>query len=339
MTTQSIIFYVGGCYGTFFEWIFTHIKNPNLAWPFNQDGSSHRFQGNFLHPPQKLFEHIESGRKHRFTRVHPGLFEKINQHEHVYTDSYDIILQKDIDLLKKHFDKIVILAYDYKSLLWHENNCLDKVFVDEHLFNKQFAQYGYTKDFCQPIMHRDPVIRFKHIINQELNSKLSPFTEKNLQGWNKNNIEDFEIWELRELLSFYWFTRNEGQIAAWQNITQTNSDLMHISISELKENFVDTILKATEYVGIKNVSIENISEIHHHWLPLQQHIDKDPLCARIVNSLCNNEYFDWSNCPLSIIDEACIQKQLYNNQIGIKCDKLDIFPTNTSDFLPLLEKI
>jgi hypothetical protein len=41
----------------------------------------------------------------------------------------------------------------------------------------------------------------------------------------------------------------------------------------------------------------------------------------------------------SIIDESWIQQRLYNNQIGIKCHKLDVFPTNTADFLPLLEKI
>ena len=151
MSTQSIIFYVPGCYGTFFEWLFTHIENSELAWPFKQDGSSHRFRGNFFHPPQKLFEHIESGSKYRFSRTHPHLFENVNAHETMYTYSYDIVLQKDVDLLKEHFHKILIISYDNNSLLWHENNHLDKCFIDEATWKKSYAQYGYKKDFLKPL--------------------------------------------------------------------------------------------------------------------------------------------------------------------------------------------
>jgi hypothetical protein len=336
--TQNLILYEGGSYGTFFEWLFTHIHNPKLAWPFKTDGSSHNFRGNFLSPPQKLFEHIESGNKLAFSRTIPYLLKQPNQNDYEYNNDYEIVLQTDLDFLKKHFDKILTLSYDYRSLLWYENNCLEKFYVTERMMEK-LTHCGYSTEFLEPFTHMDPVARYKSLIRRDLESDVSWLTEKILMGWNKTRIEDFDIWELRELLSFSWFVKYDNQISAWHTIKQRCPDVMHISITELRDNFVETVTRAIEYMGIENVSTENIKEIHDHWLPLQKHIGKDALCDKIVRALLRQDDFDWSTTDLSIIDEAWIQKTLRDNQIGIKCHQLNIFPTNSKDFLPLLEPV
>jgi hypothetical protein len=93
MHTQTLIFYPGGCYGTFFEWVFNFLDGSVTEMPFMQNGSSHKFTGNLLFPPTKLFNHIDSAEQLKFCRVHPGIFE--NQQE----ITYDRTLQRNIDFI------------------------------------------------------------------------------------------------------------------------------------------------------------------------------------------------------------------------------------------------
>lgn len=341
MSDQNIIFYEAGCYGTFFEWLVNFLENPNTALPFNMNGSSHKFKGNLWLPPKKLFDHVDSGQQFRFGRTHPGLFEKPNEHENCFKDSYDNVLQEDLTFLKKHFDKILCLTYDHQSVLWFENNTFDKVLITEQYFEEDFKIYGYTKEFLRNVMSDDAVERIKHTIDLEINSASSTFTVKNLQGWNKNNIYDFDIWELRELLSLYWFTKSDGQIHAWTKLKSTNNDILFISITELKKDFTKTVLNVAQHFDIKlnNSWTDRLEEIKQQWLPLQRQIDKDSTCNRIVQALYTKEFLDWSDISLSIIDEAWIQKELFKRNIGIKCDKLNIFPKNTNEFELLLEDV
>jgi len=341
MKNQNLILYPGGAYGTFFEWVFNFLENPTIEMPFNSNGNSHKFSGNFLFPMPLIVNHINSGNSNKFSRTHPVLFEKVNHHEHCFENTYDKVLQEDIDFLKNHFNKILVVSFDRSSILWFEDNQLDKILLTDKIFDRIFGPYGYTRDFFKALITSDPIERIKHFIDLEIKSKLSPFKITNLQGWNKNNIYEFDIWDLRELLSFYWFTRIEGQLEGWQKLKLANNDLLHISITDLKEQFFETIIKSANYFGI-NVTAEQriaLETIHQHWLPLQTHINKDVICNTIVEKLRNNEYYDWKDIRLTIIDEAWIQKKLFDHGIGIKCDGLNIFPTNTNDFIPLLENI
>jgi hypothetical protein len=337
--TQNIILYPAGCYGTFFEWVLNFLQNPELKLPFDKTtGNSHEFRGNFLFPPAKLFNHVNSKNRLLLSRTHPGLFEEINQQENCYQDSYDVVLQKNLNFLKNYFDKVLIVTYDQNSVLWCENNSLEKILVTDSMFETNFQPYGYTKNFMKSVMTQNPIERLKHVIDLEVNSTLSPFTKKNLLGWHKNNIYDFDVWELRELLSFYWFTRSQGQIEAWVKIAVSNPDVMVISITDLRERFVEVIKDAITYFNIDHSAeqIHQLEWVYQQWVPLQKQIHKDTLCYTIVQSLCEKKQFDWSDVSLSIIDESWIQKQLRDHNIEIRCDKLNVFPTNTQDFEILL---
>lgn len=338
---QNIILYPPGCYGTFFEWVFNFLEDPALDTPFSDNGSSHKFQtGNFFDPKETLFAHVESDNRYKFSRVHLGLAEKINEHENCYADSYDKIIQKDLDYLKTNFDRVLVSIYDDSSILWFENNVLYKTFMSEDRYYQRYEKYGYTKSFLKKVMTRDPIQRVKHIIELEVESESSPLRVENLQGWGKDSIYDFDIWDLRELLSFYWFTRNQGELAAWDIVKRNNanSNVKFITINDLKHNFQNTILDAAEFfnVAIAKESSDKLDSIHKQWLKLQKHINRDDLCISIVDSIINNTPMDWAAEDLSIIDEAFIQKKLYDSNIEIKCDGLNVFPTNSQEFQDLL---
>lgn len=338
---QNTILYLRGCYGTFFEWVFNFLEDPTLAMPFSPNGNSHKFQqGNFFDPKEILFDHVKSGHKYKFSRVHPGLFEKINEHEHCFSDSYDKIIQEDLNYLKSNFDRVLVSTYNQSSILWFENNGLYKTFMSKDRYHQIYKKYGYTESFFKELMTLDPIQRFKHVIDLEVNSESSPFKIDNLRGWGKESIYDFDIWDLRELLSFYWFTRNRGEVEAWDIVKKNNtsSNVAFITIDDLKNNFRKTVLDAAEFfkVNLVQESVDKLDSVQQQWLALQKHINKDELCNNIVEAIANDLPMTWETADLSILDEAFIQKKLYDINIEIKCHELNVFPTNSQEFQNLL---
>lgn len=331
---QCLIVYEGGCYGTFVEWMLNFLEDFAIDLPFNDCGNSHKFAGNFLHSAAKFLQYLESGKKQRFSRAHPCVFR-------VKNSNLDQEFDQELKFYKEHFQNILVLNYDHDTVLWYENNNLDKVFIDESVYSAYFEPYGLAKEKFEPVMIQDPVTRIKHFLNQEIQDNTSSFKTENLLGWNKHSIYDFDVWQLRELLSFYWFHRNNGVISSWQKVQQNNKDILFISIDSFKKDFVSTIQKIAshfDFADFDQETLQRISEVHQQWLKTQKQINKDSLCKKIVDSLICNDFFDWSDqTPLSIVDEAWVQQSLRNQGVLIKCDGLDLFPTNTRDFRPLLE--
>jgi hypothetical protein len=331
---QCLIVYESGCYGTFVEWMLNFLVDRTIDLPFNNCGNSHKFQGNFLYPAPRLLEHVQSNKKQRFSRTHPCVFRADN-------NNLDQEFDQELKFYKEHFENILVLNYDHDTVLWYENNNLDKIFIDDITYSKMAELYGITKEKIKPVMTRDSVLRIKHWLNRELQDNTSSFKSENLLGWHKHSIYDFDVWQLRELLSFYWFHRNDGVISSWQKTQQNNRDIPFLSISEFKQDFSLTIQKIAGHFDLAEIdqeTLQQVHDVHQQWLKLQKQIDKDSLCKKIVNSLISREFFNWVDLtPLSIIDEAWIQKSLRDQGVLIKCDGLDLFPTNTRDFYSLLE--
>ena len=335
---QNLILYVGGCYGTFFEWVFNFLEDSTDIIPFNSNGNSHKFAGNLLWPPTMLFDHINSNNRYHFSRCHPHIFEKVNDRELVFQKPYHEILQDDLDYLKTNYDKILILTYDEKSILWLENNTFDKVLLTRDSYNDRLKPYGFSEDHLKSFMTSDAILRIRHVLDDDINTNSSKFNIDNLLGWNRTSIYDFDIWELRELVSLCWFSKNIGQIQAWTTISLEYNEMV-VFIDSLKYDFMGVILKTAEYfnISVDNSKLEELEKIHKEWEGLQCHMNKDLLCNQIVESIITNEYFDWSATALTFIDEAMIQKLLRDAGVQLRCYNLNIFPTNTKDFLPLLE--
>jgi len=335
---QNLILYECGAYGTFFEWIFNFIEGTTSTLPLESTGSSHLFVGNLLHPKEKIFEYINSDNKNRFSRCHPNIFEfasdtKGDQWFNTKSNQpWDKVLQEDLDFLKNHFDKILVLTFSKSSMLWIENNYIDKTFLSDNIFKSRFEKYGYLKESFN--LQTDPIEFIRHQIDYNVDRKRTHLTIENLKKWNKTSIFDFDIWELRELLALQYFHGVFIREQAWKTVSLNNDDVKFIFIDSLRDKFIDTILTAAEYFNLNVTArrIEELKEIHKSWAKLQKQIDKDSICNQIVTSIIANDFFDWSTHSLSIIDEAWVQKSLSDNSIQIKCWNLNTFPTNTKDF-------
>lgn len=327
----NLIYYPGGCYGTFIEWCcdFFSVDGTENEFPFLSTGSSHKFDGNWLFPPALLHKYIESDITLPLARCHPSIFEKPNSHDTLKKNSFFDVVSNDFDFLSQHFSKILVCHSDATSYLWLENNQIDKCVLTDNDIVQYYEPWGYTREFLKPMINNDQKLRFSAILEDELDLK-------NIQKW-KHNIDDFDIWELRELLSLYWFNRIKDSMSCWDTLKQKYPNISFVSLNDLKYKFSETVINYLKYFDVKinSTKLSRLAELEHEWKKIQYHINKDELVNDIVQNLINQQDFDWDQ--LSIIDEAYIQKLLRDHGIEIKCWNLNTLPTNTKEFLPYLE--
>lgn len=327
MTNTNLVFYIPGCYGTFFEWILGYLTGDLDQLPFEKTGSSHQYQGNMLYPPKRLFEYVENGETEQFARAHPNL--KMKQIE----NDYATVLQEDFTYLQQHFNNIVSLVRDQQSRLWVDNNVLDKCLISPEDI-VIIEQLGYNRGEIGFGPARDPIGRIKHILNREIERENAVFTKQNLQGWNKDSLDDFDLWELRELLSLYWFTTSDVELAGWKVFKQ-NCKHPIITMESLRDSdtFMSAVLGICKHFDVtaQQDRLKKLEEIYPVWRDKQIHIDKDKLCKQIADSVTTGNDINWSEDKLSLFDEAWIQKLLRDNGNELRCYNLNDFPTTTKE--------
>jgi hypothetical protein len=95
----------------------------------------------------------------------------------------------------------------------------------------------------------------------------------NIQAWNKNNIMDFDAWDLRELLSVYWFNRAKDRYTCWDHLKTDFSKIKFICIDDIKNNFQKTILEFLEYfeVDVDTTKLSQLSRLENEWISKQYH--------------------------------------------------------------------
>ena len=74
-------------------------------------------------------------------------------------------------------------------------------------------------------------------------------------------------------------------------------------------------------------SVQELISYHEQNLQLQKHIDQDQICNAVVDCTLNSQYYEWT--PLSLPSEAWVQWRLRTLGWEIRCDGLDILPTNS----------
>lgn len=326
----NLIYYPGGCYGTFIEWCcnFFSMDSTKHKFPFTTTGSSHKFEGNLLFPQPVLHKYLESGITLPLARCHPSIFEESNSHEIVKNNSLFDVVSNDFDFLSQSFGKILVCHPGVSSYLWLENNLIDKCFLTNDEFHRHYEPWGYTQEFLAALT-TDQKLRFSVTLEKELDLV-------NIQQW-KPTINDFDIWELRELLSLYWFNRIKDSLTCWDFLKQKYPNISFVELDDLKYKFSETVINYLNFldINIDPNKLSRLPELEHEWQNAQYHIHKDDLVNNIIQNLINQQDFTWNQ--LSLIDEAYIQKSLRDQGIEIKCWNLNTFPTSTKEFLPYLE--
>jgi len=159
--------------------------------------------------------------------------------------------------------------------------------------------------------------------------------EKLNRYWGPN----IEVWELRELLSFYlhdMFTQTRKQINdAQQQVSHNNCYIVN------PEQFlIDCeleLLNMLRYFNLQpNNLLNQINEYSADFIKKQQHFNKHELISNFVNQtiLGNSTVIE----NLTMFDEAYIQHLLREREYEIKCYSLNEFPIDSVKLAEVLIK-
>jgi hypothetical protein len=174
-------------------------------------------------------------------------------------------------------------------------------------------------------------VEFKYYINKELiynNWPVDPtFPISKLPEWIK-----------REFLSLYMMPMWHEQIG-WNNQLHWNyPNCQPITIKQLLYQFESTIARIGKELKLQFVRpVKELLSAHNQMLALQKNLNIDQTCNQIVNAVISNESISWD--PISLIGEGWVQWQLRNLGYEIRCNGLDLFPTNSVKLQELIYKI
>jgi hypothetical protein len=146
-------------------------------------------------------------------------------------------------------------------------------------------------------------------------------------------VSQIPTWIVREFLSFYL-------MPTWHSMTswQPNSHCIQLNIKQdIFYNFENTINRIVKQCGLLLTKpISSIMDVHSVMVAGQSYLTQDQLCNQIISSVLEQHDFDWSDQVLTLPSEVWIQWQLRNHKMEIRCDGLDIFPTNSVQLQQLL---
>ena len=257
------------------------------------------------------FPFTESGSSHKFVGNNnlnmSGCIQYVESNKnysfvrvHPKTDKFSNIIDS-LEYINQNFKKVIYLTPTVDSIAWNINNKLEKNYSEGWL--------TYFEDLVLT----------------------------NIKKWgNYQNINDLEMWELREFLSLFIYDQHcaETELSNVSMFTEKFSKMFVMPIDDLRDNFKDSIILLLEYCEINPIDIDKISEIHSAWIPRQYHMYKDTIIKNIIDNTLNQREYDWSEHQLTLVDESLIQYYLRKQGIQLKCYELNKFPNNTK----LLEK-
>lgn len=158
----------------------------------------------------------------------------------------------------------------------------------------------------------------------------------NLSGWNVNytHWNQMKPWELREWFSIFYADYHDQLTNAKEHVDL--DQWLVVTNLELVNNPAHTWIKIADYCGLTMSSdMENFARI---WQQAQQYvIDEFELLDKIIQNSLSDTAFDWQ--PVNIVAEAIVQQRLRAIGYEIKCDGLDIFPTDAKILHSLLDKV
>lgn len=341
MKNTNAILYTAGAYGNLINWCCSYFSGiiPNSEIPFAPTGSVHNsFPGKFcILFPSHLDQYLKSENNFPIAQMHEYVLLKDDiPIESKRTFS---ILNDNLKKLVDNFKNIIFIYPTINSINCLINNIYFKIRTYDDLSREGIDADVWLRDN----MKSDRMISLAKVYGiDKLRLELSyEIDNQNLLKWDHTSIDEFELWELRELSSKYFYDRTMLNIITDDEIIELKSKypkVKFIELDQLRDNFEKTLLSILDTFEIKDINYNDVSKIYQQWLPTQIHLYKDQQINTIVTALINNLELDWTSYNISFFDEIFIQRKLFDNNIEIKCYNLNIFPTNAKDFQPLLER-
>jgi len=306
--------------------------------PFTKHGSVHNvFPGQkHLLLPKQFKEFIAKKESAPFAQCHEFNFPNGGLPLPDETE-FDAIIR---NLENNNFKKSIYLYPSINSISWIINNQYYKIRPFDDLIRlgvadpAEFLKYNRVSDNQIKILEFTGIDRLK----LELSAELS---QDSVSAWGYSCIDEFELWELREVSMMYFYNRSIiNLITPSQEATLIEKfpNILFIKLDQLRTDFNLTILSILKHFDIPIRNVDDIETIHRVWLPRQEHINKDEQINNIVQALINNIDLDWTNYNLTFFDEVFIQRKLLELNVSFCCYNINKFPTTTKDFTPLLIK-
>jgi hypothetical protein len=339
MKDTSAIIYDAGAYGNFINWCCAYFSGltDDINTPFTDTGSVHNsFLGNsgVMYAPQ-IKEYINSVDTIPFLQVHQ---DNINEHsaESYIGISWFNSLVQDLDYISKNFKHSIYVYPTSTSISWIVNNAYYKIkpFQD----HQRLQGSGDLKEFYRSMGVSEQ--RINELAATEIDRLRLQLSAEvgvdNLAKWGHTNIDQFALWELRELSAEYFYDRCCSKLFSKEQLDQLKfNNIKLVPLDQLRTNFILEMSDILEFFNIAH-DIDQLKDIHTNWLGKQQHIDKDQQILEVITALVQDIDLDWTSYNFTFFDEVFIQRLLLDQKIEVACYNLDKFPTTTKDFKPLL---
>jgi hypothetical protein len=241
--------------------------------------------------------------------------------------------QSTIDLLLKSINNnsITVPTYPFQTL--HLPEILEKYTEYINSASREILVYAANTRDAEMNM----LFQYHKVATGHLQQGLDIFcsgNEHNITAWNADykHWGEMRSWELREWISLFYVTWVQEWIES-QN--QVGDNFYKVSNIEILENLPEIVRKMLQHCDLTESA--GLDDFAVHWRSKQQYImDEFDLLDRVIECTINNVPFSWS--PVNIIAEAIVQQRLRANGYEIRCDGLDVFPTDSATLYNLLEK-
>lgn len=159
--------------------------------------------------------------------------------------------------------------------------------------------------------------------------------EHNITAWDTSytHWSQMKTWQLREWVSLFYVTWTREWI---DSVDRVGSEFLAIKNTDFLNNPVVT--SENIFKHCKLTMKPGLADFLKQWQQAQQYIiDEFALLDQIVDCTITNQPLTWQ--PINIIAEAIVQQRLRAKGYEIRCDGLDILPTDAIMFNTLLEKV
>jgi hypothetical protein len=255
------------------------------------------------------------GSMHSYERMHP-----------LNIDSID-------EFFKNHQEADSITSPIYPFQTAHLPEILERYQLYKSSKDRSILLYAPDKNSAE----LNILFQYYKIATGFYNQGLKVYCDDNLHNivkWNKEytHWSQMQPWEWREWFSLFY----DPWVNEWiDSKHQVSGDFFVVANIDILNNTEHSLRNIITFCGLTEKP--GLAEFTQHWQSKQQYIiDEFKLLHDIIVSTTNNKLLTWS--PISIVSESIVQQRLRKIGYEIRCDGLNIFPTNSETLYNLLEK-
>ena len=298
---KTMIAFQAGAYGSYLKWIlYTLLVDKPIQSPFKKS-TSH----NLSYLDTKL---IQKGLVIKGHATIDQLLENNNLKLatiHLVT-TFGMDFLEEVDKISKLVDRVIIPYIDHSTYLLGLHNYLYKIWDDM-----------WTG-------------ALEYIDREDLK-----------RGWGVDTTGDLNTiprWIVREHHSMNIFNSWENQCGWFAPAKFSKTNCQYVFISDLFYNFLGTIESIKQFLGVEWIR-DPIELLPYHKINIanQQYKTQDIIATQILQSVSNNVNFTWNASDITLYTEAFVQRALQQQDIMLKCNGLNVFPTSTNKLIEVFE--